>query len=217
MKMEIEIKGLFAKIRADISNSVVPCLNKNNITGGYYSVPLIIFSFIEYLGVLWKNPVEHKKNKVIKYYSCSHFPDEAIPYIRKYLASVRPEYKKYGGLLYGLYRHSLVHHFKPTSIILKNGKIISWGIMKSSREQHLSIIESSFYDSKEKFIKCRELTINLEIFYQDLMKSIDDFEIDVLESPSICKRVLRAEKKLNASRPEDTLQKYIKVDLKYFA
>ncbi|MCH7965290.1 MAG: hypothetical protein IH852_15280 [Bacteroidetes bacterium] len=212
-----KIKGILAKIRADIQADVIPCMNANNITGGYFSVPLIIFSFIEYLGILWKNPVEpdkRNKNRRKNYYSNSHFPDAAIPYIRKYLGKVRPEYKKYGGLLYGLYRHSLVHHYKPNAIILNNKEKISWGILKNSKSNHLSCAKEKYSAPNGKLIGHTILTINLEVFYQDLMKSIDEFEKDVLKYSSVCSRVLRADKKLNCSHPENSLQKYIKKDLK---
>ena len=213
--MRSQIRGILAKIRADIQNDIIPCMDINNTTGGYYSVPIIIFSFIEYLGVLWKNPVERdrKTKKVLNYYSQSHFPDAAIPYIRKYLGIIRPEYKKYGGLLYGLYRHSLVHHYKPTSIILKNKEIISWGILKNSNSNHLSFTKEKYPEPKNKLLNCKILTVNIEVFYQDLMNSIDEFEKDVLKYSSVCKRILQADKKLNRSRPEESLQNYIKSDL----
>lgn len=217
MKPENKIRGLFAKVRADIDSAIIPCMDINNIAGGYFSVPIIIFSFIEYLGVLWKNPIEHDKKtkKALKYYSRSHFPDAAIPYMKKYLSNVRPEYKKYSGLLYSLYRHSLVHHFMPSSILLKNGEILSWGIAKGSVQNHLKIVESKFLISSKKVKNCKGLTINLEIFYQDLVKSINKFEFDALKHPTVRKRILRAEKKLNNSRPEDSLQYYVKKELKY--
>ena len=73
METKYKIKGLFAKIRADLQTELMPCLNRGKKGGGYFSIPLIIFSFIEYLGILWKNPPEKDKRtkKRMTYYTQS--------------------------------------------------------------------------------------------------------------------------------------------------
>jgi hypothetical protein len=208
-----KIKGILAKIRADLQDDVIPCMNANCNTGGFFSVPLIIFSFIEYLGILWKNPVEHNNKKRKNFYSRSHIKDAAVPYIKKYLGRVRLEYKKYGGLLYGLYRHSLVHHYHPSVIIINNKERVSWAIVKNFKSSHLICTKEKQLGSNGKFINHTILRINLEIFYLDLMKSIDEFEKDALKFSSVGNRVLRADKKLNCPQPDYSLRNYIKDDL----
>ena len=211
---ESKIKGIFAKAIADLKNEVIPCINTNCNTGGFYSVPLIIFSFIEYLGILWKNPVEQYKKKRTSYYSQSQVKYAAIPYIKKYLGKIRPEYKKYSGLLYGLFRHSLAHHFQPNVIILNNKEKLSWGIIKNSSENHLTFSKEKYPEPNGKLINHTVLRINLEVFFQDLIKSIEEFEKDALKYNSVRQRILRAEKKLNRSQPENSLPVYVKNDLK---
>lgn len=211
---ESKIKGIFAKAKADLQSDVIPCMNANCNTGGFYSVPLIIFSFIEYLGILWKNPVERHNKKIISYYSKSQIKKVAIPYIKKYLGKIRPEYKKYSGLLYGLFRHSLVHHYQPNVIILNNKEKISWGIIKNSTRYHLSCTREKYPSPNGELISHTILTINLDIFFQDLIKSIDEFEKDALKYSSVRKRVLRADNKLIRPRPENSLPDYIKDDFK---
>ena len=44
IKPRNQIKGILAKVRVDLQNDVIPCMDANNITGGYFSVPIIIFS-----------------------------------------------------------------------------------------------------------------------------------------------------------------------------
>ncbi len=215
VRRESKIKGVLAKIKADLQDDVIPCMNAKCNTGGFFSVPLILFSFIEYLGVLWKNPVEkERKSKKKKYfYSCSHFEDAAVPFIKKYLSRVRPEYKKYGGLLYGLYRHSLVHHYHPSVIILNRKERVSWAIIKNSKKGHLTITKKKYPESNGKLINHTILAINLEIFFLDLLKSIDEFEGDALKYSTVGNRILKADKKLNYPRPEYSLPSYVKVDL----
>ncbi len=209
-----KIKGIFAKAKADLKSEIIPCLNVNCNTGGFYSVPLIIFSFIEYLGILWKNPVEKYRNKRKSYYSKSQVEKAAIPYIKKYLGKVRPEYKKYSGLLYGLFRHSLVHHFQPNVIILNNKDKLSWGIIKNSTKNHLTISKEKFTAPNGYLINHFTLNINIDIFFQDLIKSVHEFENDALKYKSVRQNILRAEKKLNKSQPENSLLGYVKNDLK---
>ena len=211
---ESKIKGIFAKAKADLQSEVIPCINANRNTGGFYSVPLIIFSFIEYLGILWKNPVERYKKKRKIYYSHSQIKDAAVPYIKKYLGKVRPEYKKYSGLLYGLFRHSLTHHFKPNVIILNDKEKLSWGIIKNSKNNHLTFSKKKYPQSNGKLINHTILTINLEVFFQDLIESIDKLEKDALKYSSVRNRILRADKKLNCPQPENSLLDYIRNDLK---
>jgi len=208
-----KIKGIFAKAKADLKSEIIPCLNVNCNTGGFYSVPLIIFSFIEYLGILWKNPVEKYRNKRKSYYSKSQVEKAAIPYIKKYLGKVRPEYKKYSGLLYGLFRHSLSHNFKPNVIILNNKDKLSWGIIKNSSKNHLTFSKEKYPDRNGRLIEHLILKINLGIFYQDLIKSIDELEKDALKYKSVLNNILRADKKLNSPRPENSLPDYVKNDL----
>ena len=213
LKNESKIKGILAKVRADIMHDIEPCLNINHTTGGFFSVPLILFSFIEYLGVLWKNPVEYKNKKRVNYYLESHIPKAAIPYIKKYLGKVRSEYKIYSGLLYGLYRHSIVHHYSPSEILVNN-KILTWEIIKDSRENHLLCTKKKLCKENGKIIEKIILTINIEIFYKDLLKSIDEFEKDALKFKTISNNILRADNKLNNPHPDIFLRKYIRDDLR---
>ncbi|RLD69602.1 MAG: hypothetical protein DRI87_09435 [Bacteroidetes bacterium] len=76
------------------------CLNKGNPTGGFFSVPLILFACIEVLAILCKNPVEREGGKRRNFISCSHH-HEAVEFIRKYLGRIRQEYKNYGGFYTG--------------------------------------------------------------------------------------------------------------------
>ena len=187
----------------------MPCLNKGNTTGGFFSVPLIFFSCIELLAILWKNPVEYTKGKKrLNFISKSH-AEEAVQFIKKYLGRIRNEYKDYGGLLYGLYRHSLVHNYQPSVIEINNtNKIVSWEIGKNSNSKHLGLREE---ERNGKIYKI--LTINLDIFYEDIQKSINMLESDALKYKTIRDRILRADNKLNRLRPSNFLSKYIQNDL----
>ena len=130
------------------------------------------------------------------------------------MGRVRPEYKKFAWLLYGLYRHSLVHHYQPTVILTNKNEKVSWAIVKNSKSNHLICTEKKYPESNGKLMNHKILTINLEIFFADLMRSIDEFEKDTLKYFSVSKRILRAYDKLNRPRPEDSLSSYIKDDLK---
>ena len=213
METKYKIKGLFAKIRDDLQTEITPCLNRGN-RGGYFSVTLIVFSLIEYLGTLYKNPIEKdEKNKRRTYYTKTQIQKTAIPYIQKYLGRVRQEYKIYSGLLYALYRHSLVHYFHPTEILFDNKKI-TWKIIKGSKKDHLLCTKQKTNYSKVKFTEQITLAINIDILIQDLFSSLDEFEKDALKFKKISTNIIRADKKLNNPRPAFSFtQKYIIHDL----
>lgn len=217
IKRNSRIKGILNHIRAELREDLYPYFNVIGSNRGFYSVTIIIFSFIEYLGILWKNPVEYSKNgkKRKNYYTNSHIPDAAVPYIKKYLGRIREEYKQYAGVLYGLYRHPLVHQYHPGMIRARNNDIISWSIAINFHEDHLSLSKSVQPTSTGKLMSYKVININLKAFYIDLLNSIDELEKDALRFQSIGTNILRAYKKVKTPRPFDSLPEYIKKSFAY--
>lgn len=208
-----KIKAVFAKTRADIEGNISPCINTNSHNGGFFSVPIIIFSFIEYLGILFRNPVEVKNGQRLENFTKTQIENTSIPYIKEYLGRVRTEYDKYAVLLYALYRNSLVHYFSPNEITISKNQILTWGIIKGSSSNHLALAPEEFHISDNSLIKKLVFTINIDLFYLDLMESIDKFVNDVLNNPIISTNILLADKKLNNPRSLNLIPKYIKNEL----
>lgn len=203
-----KIKAVFSIIRNRLSEDALPCMNLNCQTGGFFSVPIIVFSCIELLAILWKNPVERDPHtrKRRNFFGNSHIPC-AIEYMRKYLGQIRPEYKIYAGLLYGVYRHSLTHNYQPATIKIDRNKKLSWGLLKTAEEaDHLKVRESPIPGSYQ-------LVVNLSRLYKDVLKSIDILERDAMRFVTLKTKILRADKKLNNPRPAQSLSKYIRGDL----
>jgi hypothetical protein len=212
LKKQANLRSLFSIIRQRLKDDTIPCMNKGKTTGGFFSVPLILFSCIELLGILWQNPTEYadkKKKKGRKSYFASSHAQAAVSFMRKYLGKFRKEYKNYSGILYGLYRHNLAHNYQPGIIKINNIVRLTWEIEKDTKNSNHLKLRTETRQGKQYKI----LTINLDEFYQDVLNAIDALEKDALKHKTIHNKILRADKKLNALRPINSFGPYIQNDL----
>jgi hypothetical protein len=214
-KTKSKVKAILSEIKHRLRQDVIPSMNKNCRTGGYFSVPLILFPCIELLGILWKNPVEYdNKTKKKRNFIAESHVKEAVEYIRKYLGRIRQEYRKFGGVLYSLYRHSLTHIYQPSVIKLNNNERLSWKIAKnSSQNLHLNLEIENCGETRGQTITYKMLSIDLDIFYQDILKSIDELEKDALKFKNVRNNIIKADRKINRSRPANSLSAYSRDDL----
>ena len=207
--MSAHIKALFSLIRNDLKNAANPHLKIPSTSGGDFFFLLTFFPFIELLGTLWLNPVAENK----KYYTKAHVK-EAVKFMKRYLGKVRKEYRRFGALVYCLYRHPLTHKCSPAVMSLTTKEKISWEISKSYKHKgfHLTVRTETRKENKKNIIY-KMLRLDITQFYHDLLKSIDEFEKDALKTNKIRRNILCAEKKLNNQTPQNSYSnKYIKAE-----
>lgn len=184
------IRATIAYIRNTLEDEVIPAMNKGRTTGGFVSVPLLIFSCIELLGVLWKNPQN------IYYDTIKH----GVAYLKFYMGKVNIRYKRLAGILYFILRHPLTHKFQQDEILLNCDRVLGWALVKNGRKiSHLNI-------------QANRIVVDLNQFYNDLLASIDLFEQDLIRSKNLKIKFRRALIKVEQKRLESDIRrkKYIK-------
>jgi hypothetical protein len=120
-------------LQSEIKNSVIldvgSCLNSSNPKGGVFAVPRLVLAYVDYLGALYHGydgSVDPRTGRRI--FSKTSY---AKSFLVEVFGTVHDDYKRYGELLYDIYRHGTVHLYEP--LTLKNrttGKTIEWHVFK---------------------------------------------------------------------------------------
>jgi hypothetical protein len=113
-------------LKVSIINDIKPCLLGE---GGYFSVPRLVLSYVDYLGALfhgYKHPEQTKQRLFAKHTYAKRF----LKYIFGLLDS---NYCYYGDLLWEIYRNGTVHLYEPLTL-QNSGQRITWVTYKGERE-----------------------------------------------------------------------------------
>ena len=89
-----------------------PCLNPTPSKGGYFAVPRLVLSYVDYLGKLYRTG--HNE------------------FIRNVFGALDSNYRKHGLLFWEIYRNGLIHRYEPATLE-NSGKQIKWPIYKGNR------------------------------------------------------------------------------------
>jgi len=117
-------------------NDVKPCLNLNHEEGGYFGIPRLVLSYVDYLGALYNGydgKIDKKTGRRIF---------AAVKYAKSFLnnifGQIDPNYIKYGALLWEIYRNGTIHLYSPKILKDKNSnRAISWIAHKLDRTTQL--------------------------------------------------------------------------------
>lgn len=125
-KQEI-VDYLRTDMKTIVEDDIKPCLLIGVPRGGYFSVPKLVLSCVDYLGAL------HSGWKTTEIFNDSRpnftATKKAVGYLESVLGQVFSEYRVRGRLLWEIYRHGTVHLNQPKA--LQNAtKTISWYIFK---------------------------------------------------------------------------------------
>ncbi len=188
---------LINDIQRSIKTDVKPLLKEENIDGeigGYFAVPLLALTLIEYLGRLR--------------YGCTKEGDGskyAQLWIKKYMARSNIRYKKIGGLIYDMFRHGTVHKREPKQYLFTKNSGMGWIIVKGERQlEHLTLPNG------------RTLLFSLDQMIIDLENAIEYFYSDLESSQIIRTKFSNSYKKLRKPQWVPWLnrrKRYLKKDL----
>jgi len=110
---------------------VLPCLNLGKKDGGYFGVPRLVLAYVDHLGALYHGydgTVDNRTGRRV--FTKTAY---AKTFLVEIFGQVHKDYKGYGGLLYGIYRHGTVHLCEP--LTLRNGttgQSIEWYVFKQA-------------------------------------------------------------------------------------
>lgn len=137
--------------------------------GGYFAIPILILTLVEYLGRLRYGYIKEKPGKRDKRKwsgsSC------AVWWMKKYLGSKNPRYKKLSGLLYDMFRHGAVHRRQPKIYLYNLYKGFGWEIQKAkNKDLHLQVKSGKWFElSLDQLVD--DLELGIDKFYSDLESS----------------------------------------------
>lgn len=199
-----DIKRGFNDLRSSLESDVFPAIqvNKDRSEGGYFIIPREFFSYINFLGLLYKGP---EGNPDPKFLSRGWM---AVAYIEEIVGEVDETYRRYGKLMYEMYRHGTAHVYRPNLLENRSGQRISFMVYKGSREGLLERSEVGRIEVRHgEPIKIKEnewwLPLSIDKLYEDLLSSLDVFERKIKEDPSLIVNWSRAIEELSKPTPTD--------------
>lgn len=154
MTLEEIMEYLQNDLKRSIGTDIDPVIEHGD---GFFSVPRSVFSYIDYLGMLYTGDRRDQRG----YRQTTR---NAIQFIEDILGEIDPAYRTHASMLYKMYRHGTIHQFQPKDIwITKNGELYTWFVIKGPKSGaiHLQPIEGNRFP------------IDLERLVEDLRKAVD--------------------------------------------
>src|SRR5919197_2612133 len=146
---------LLDDLKVSVEDDVKPCLNIGSSRGGYFAVPRLFCSYIDFLGRLYRAGHE--------------------VFLRDICGTSDPNYRIYGKLLWEVYRNGLIHTYQPKTL-QHSGHKISWVIHKGGRVHALSNGRQLVHIVPQRTDSSNWIQpISVNCLYQDLLSAIDQF------------------------------------------
>jgi hypothetical protein len=168
MPLALNMNGEQIKIYLldDLKNSVIndikPCLNLASQFGGYFAVPRLVLSYIDYLGTLYRS---------------GHGA-----FLEKVFGNIDSNYKTYGRLFWEIYRNGLIHRYEP-SILRNSGQEITWLVHKGDRQALLQNGLQLIHLRPQKInTQNWKQPISIKCLYYDLLDAIDHYALLVSQN-----------------------------------
>jgi hypothetical protein len=150
-------------------NDIKPCLSGD---GGYFGVPKLVLSYVDYLGALfhgYKHPEQTKRRLFARHTYAKRF----LKYV---FGLIDPNYCHYGELLWEIYRNGTVHLYEPLTL-QNSGQRITWVIYKGKREN--AFLPAPYEVEVSHLVPHNHRNhtwiqpISINCLYEDLQSSID--------------------------------------------
>lgn len=179
---------LINDLKQSVINDVGPCVQ--NIGGGYFSIPRLVLSYVDYLGALYHGyaggpPVVGRRRR---------FADAryAKTFLRDVFGTIDPNYEKYGALLWEIYRNGTIHLYEPLKLRNQN-KVISWFTFLGSRRACVPIhigtaTVEHLVPYRFQMIRRMEFwwqPISLLCLYEDLLAAINEYSRQIAQSTDL--------------------------------
>jgi hypothetical protein len=183
-------------MRKIITDDIGQCLLIGKPEGGYFSIPKLVLSCVDYLGALyegWNGERDSRTRRPI--FTSSQ---KATHYIQNVLGQVFYEYRTRGALLWEIYRHGTVHLNQPKTLQY-GAETIGWLIIKGGFEERTFIVQLPTTGGQKinKWIAhlvpdlypntTNEwfLPLSTTCLYEDLLKSLDVYIDMINKNPNL--------------------------------
>jgi hypothetical protein len=167
-------------LKVSVINDVKPCLNIGRDEGGYFAVPRLVLSYVDYLGALY-NGYTGKRDKRDKKPSKRIFATSkyAKTFLKEIFGLVDSNYSRYGDLVWDIYRNGTIHLYAP--FIFENkkfNKTIGWLTYKGARIDQLDLPNSFQVTHLVPYDRDNNKwwqPISITCLYEDLIFAIDKY------------------------------------------
>jgi hypothetical protein len=168
-------------LRKDLLQSVIndvgPCLNLSKSEGGYFGVPKLVMSYVDYLGALYHGyggEVDTRTGRRIIAKGVY-----AKKFLRDVFGKIDINYQKSADLLWDMYRNGPMHLYEPMKL-QNSGNAIVWIIHKGGRTSpdHLVPVFSPTDN-------VWALPISIKCLYDDLKEAIQSYATMIATDPNL--------------------------------
>ena len=171
-------------LKISVLNDVKPCLQLTSSNGGYFAVPRLTLSYVDYLGALYNgySGLTIKGRRVFATSSC------AKAFLENVFGTIDPNYKIYGALLWEIYRNGTIHLYAP--LTLENqGKTIEWSVHKGQRTEQILGPSKPIWATHLVPIQYSRTgwlqPISIVCLYEDLLSAIDEYAKLISENSTL--------------------------------
>ena len=178
LSLNMTLSDVLIYLQADLQNSIIndvyPALQANKKEGGYFSVPRLVFCYIDFLGALYSGFSGTDPTKIAT-------TAKAKKYLREVMGLVDPQYGRQADALVEVYRHGTVHLYAP--LVLKrmhDNRELVWECYKGTRRVIKAVGSSTtVWITHLKPYQVNQntdvLPISINCLYDDLHQSIDEY------------------------------------------
>ena len=176
---------LINDLLVSVVNDVGPCLNVGRPEGGYFGVPRMVLSYVDYLGALhngYNGEMEGNRRKIAS-------GPYATKFLQEVFGKIDSNYDKFGKLLWQVYRNGTVHLYQPLKF--KNqSKTIEWLVYKDQRTYTINGMSLTHLVPHKVAGNRWVQPISINCLYDDLQSAIRDYSSRIMPG-SILERNFR--------------------------
>jgi hypothetical protein len=189
---------LTSDLKKSVINDLQPCLNLGHDEGGYFAVPRLVLSYVDYLGALYNGYNSRRDVRTGKrIFTGGKY---AKMFLNDIFGQIDPNYIKYSALLWEIYRNGTIHLYSPK--ILKNvnsSRTIGWIAHKGDR---VCVTLTTHLVPHDLGNNRWSQPISIKCLYQDLLSGIDRYALLISTDSRVQSRFMKTADAL--VDPEDT-------------
>ena len=129
-RTDMSLSDIVTYLQSDLKQSILddvqPCLQVGKPRGGYFAVPRLVLSYVDYLGALYHGYAGERDRSRRRVFAKSAY---AKAFLRDIFGRVDSHYAKHGDLLWEIYRNGTIHLYEPMALENQAAKI-EWQVYK---------------------------------------------------------------------------------------
>jgi len=166
-------KYLINDLKVSLANDVKPTVRPRSMEGGYFSVPRLVLSYVDFLGALYNG----YNGKIVRGRRILARASYAKRFLKEVFGRIDVNYRIYGDLLWEVYRNGTVHLYEPMKLS-NRGQVIGWMVYKGARRKLLPIGQKPRYVVHLVPFKMGKFwvqPVSITCLYKDLIRAVEEY------------------------------------------